>query len=359
MYMLACLFGWLAVWALVEALSAARPRLVWAAYALCAALGLYTHSFAAFVVLAANVWAVLLFVMDERRRQRTLLPWLAANAAVIALSLPWLLGITQQQGQGWWVWIEQRYGTPRLSDLLWLPVDFSLGVIRPVSKWLTLVPFAGFAAAFLWGLIPPSRNGERGWWRSGGREWACAVILASVPTLAVFLLAQFRPMFVLRYMVPFMPAFALLAGRGFGRMRHAVPRWGLTALYLAGVAAALVVVHSGMHKEDWRGAANFLASRAEPGAVVFLVDEDINIPFEFYYRQPAELHPVWRGHTSDEDLSTRVDEVAANAQEFWLVVSHTDNDSLEQYLRRFASVAERHEFRAISVIRFRHGGSSP
>ena len=358
MYMLACLFAWLAVWAVVEGLSAARSRFVWAGYAVCAALGLYTHSFAAFVVLAVNVWAVWLFIMDSRRRRRSLLPWLAANATIIVLAIPWLLGITQQQGQGWWVWIEQKYGAPGLSQLLWLPVDFSLGTIRPASNWLVLIPFAAFAFAFLWGIVPPRREGERDWWRSGGREWACGVILAVVPTLTVFLLAQFRPMFVLRYMVPFAPALALMAGRGLGRIRRTVPRWALAGLYLAGVVMALALVYSTPQKEDWRGAAEYLASQAKPGAVVFLVDEDIRVPLEFYYTQPADLHPVWRGHTSDEDLSPRVDGVAANADEFWLVVSHSNNDALEQYLRRFGNVVERSEFRDVSVIRFRGRGGS-
>jgi mannosyltransferase len=358
MYMLAGLFAWLAVWALVNGLSKNRARWVWAGYALCAALGLYTHSFSAFVVLAINLWAVLSFIMDSRKRRSSLIPWLAANAAVVVLAIPWLRGIIEQQSQGWWVWVAQKYGTPGLSDLLWLPVDFSLGTIRPAWNWLVLIPFAAFAAAFVWGLVPPRRETEGNWWRSGGSEWTCMVLLAAVPTLIVFVLAQFKPMFVLRYMVPFAPALAVVAGRGFGRIGRIAPRWGVAALYLVGVAAALVLVYSAPHKEDWRGAANYLAERAEPGAIVFVVDEDIKVPLQFYYDQPADFHPIWRGHKSEQELSPQVDAAVANAQEFWLVVSHTDNDGLEQYLRRFGNVVERREFQAISVIHFRaHGGS--
>lgn len=357
MYVLAGLFAWLAVWALVETLGANRARWGWAVYAICAALGLYTHSFAAFVVVAVNVWAVLVFIADPQKR-RLLIPWAIANAAIVALAIPWIIGITQQQGQGWWGWIEQKYGAPGLSQLLHLPVDFALGTIRPGWDWLVWIPFAAFAAAFAWGLVPPRREGERGWWQSGGSDWVCSVILAAVPLLTVFVLAQFRPMFVPRYMVPFVPAFAIVAGRGFGRIRRAIPRWGLAALYLAGVAIALALVYLFPHKEDWRGAAAFLTSRAQPGAVIFLVDEDIRVPLEFYYRQPAELHPVWRGHTSDQDLLPKVEPVVEQTDDFWLVSSHTSSDALEQFLLRYAEIAESAEFRDIEVLRFRTRGGS-
>ena len=130
----------------------------------------------------------------------------------------------------------------------------------------------------------------------------------------------------------------------------------LTAQKLPGIALALVYLFP--HKEDWRGAAAFLTSRAQPGAVVFLVDEDIRVPLEFYYRQPAELHPVWRGHISDQDLLPKVEPVVEQTDDFWLVSSHTSSDALEQFLLRYADVVESAEFRDIEVLRFHARGGS-
>jgi hypothetical protein len=89
-----------------------------------------------------------------------------------------------------------------------------------------------------------------------------------------------------------------------------------------------------------------------------VVDEDIRVPLEFYYHQPAELHPVWRGHTSDQDLLPKVEPVVAQTDDFWLVSSHTSSDALEQFLLRYADVVESAEFRDIEVLRFHTRGGS-
>lgn len=357
MYVLAGLFAWMAVLAVVEMVRGRRTLRLWAAYVLCAALGLYTHTFSGLVVAALNVWVGLVLVLEPDRR-KMLWEWLAANVALVALSAPWLMGITAQQSQGWWTWIAEKHGAPGLGQLLLLPVDFALGTIRPQWTWAFWVAAGCFGLALLLGAIPPLRNRRAIWWQEGGREWACAMLLLALPATVAFVLAQFKPMFVLRYMVPFAPAFAMVAGRGFCQIRRTFLRWAVMLPYVAGVAAALLLIYTVPQKEDWRGAAAYLAQSAPAGSTIFLVDEDIRVPLLHYYRTPAHLYPVWRGHVSDADLEPRVAPVVADASDFWLVVSHTDNDALEQYLRRLGDVVEQRAFRGIAVMRFRRRGGA-
>ena len=350
MYALAGFFAWLAVWAAVEALRHRKPWL-WLVYWLGAAFGLYTHSFSVFVMLAVNLWVLLVFVLEPDKR-RAIVPWLTANLMFVALAVPWLIAFSQQQSLGWWGWVGQKYGAPGLAQLLRLPADFALGTTRPDWGPLGWVPLLAWAAVFIWGLIPLSRGKEPSWWRAGGREWACGIILAAVPILTMFVASHVVPMFVVRYTFVFMPAFAIIAGRGFGKLKPSIARWGVAALYLAGVAATLVTMFTIPQKEDFRGAMVYLAGEAPANAIVFLVDEDIKVPVEHYYKKPADFHPIWRGHTSDADLSPRVDPFVQQAQEFWLVVSHTDNDAVELYLSRFGDVVGRQQFLGVSVLRF-------
>ncbi|MDH7489230.1 MAG: hypothetical protein QHH80_06940, partial [Anaerolineae bacterium] len=196
------------------------------------------------------------------------------------------------------------------------------------------------------------------WWRGGGREWTCAVLLTVLPAAIAFVAAQFKPMFVLRYMVPFVPAFAIVAGRGFIQIRRTALRWTVMVPYLAGVAAVLLILYAVPQKEDWRGVAAYLTQNAPAGSTIFLVDEDIRVPLVHYYQVDADLHPVWRGHTSETDLEPKVAPVVARAPEFWLVVSHTNNDALEQYLRHYGDVVERREFRDITILHFRRRGGA-
>lgn len=357
MYVLAGLFAWLAVWAVVEIVHARRSAWLWAAYALSTALGLYTHTFAVLVVAAVNVWVALVFTLEPERR-KGIWAWLAANAVLVALAVPWYIGITSQQSQGWWTWIAEKYGAPGLKQLLLLPAEFALGTIRPHWAWVFWLAAGAFGLALVLGAVPPRRRSGESWWQSGGREWACAVLLMALPAVVAFVLAQFKPMFVLRYMVPFVPAFAIVAGRGFCQIRRTALRWAVMVPYLAGVAAVLLVMYTVPQKEDWRGAAAYLTQNAPAGSTIFLVDEDIRVPLVHYYQVAADLHPVWRGHTSDADLQPKVAPVVANAADFWLVVSHTDNDALEQYLRRYGDVVERRKFRDIVIMHFRRRGGA-
>lgn len=357
MYVLAGLFAWLAVLAVVERVRGRRTLWLWAAYVLCAALGLYTHTFSALVVAALNVWVGLVLIL-ERDRRAMVWEWLAANAALLVASVPWFIGITAQQSQGWWTWIAEKHGAPGLKQLLLLPVDFALGTIRPPYPWAFWLAAGFFGLALLLGAIPPVPRRRDVWWQSGGREWSCAMVLAVLPAVLAFALSQVKPMFVLRYMVPFVPAFAIVAGRGFCQIRRTFLRWVVMVPYVAGVAAALLMIYTVPQKEDWRGAAAYLTQNAPAGSTIFLVDEDIRVPLEYYYHTPADLRPVWRGHTSDADLEPKVAPVMATVSDYWLVVSHTDSDALEQYLRRFGDVVERREFRDITVMRFRRRGGA-
>lgn len=357
MYVLAGLFAWLAVLALVQIVQVRRSARLWAAYVLCAALGLYTHTFAILPVAAANAWVAVTLAVESTQR-KAWREWLGANVALLALSVPWFIGITAQQSEGWWTWIAQKHGAPGLKQLLLLPVDFALGTIRPPWMWGFWVAAGCFGAALLLGALPPLHRRHEVWWRSGGREWTGAVLLMALPVAVAFALAQLRPMFILRYMVPFAPAFAMVAGRGFSRIPRTLLRWTVMIPYLAGVAAVLFILYTVPQKEDWRGAAVYLTQSAPAGSVIFLVDEDIRVPLVHYYRVDADLHPVWRGHTSDADLELRVAPVVARVSDYWLVVSHTDNDALEQYLRRYGDVVEQREFRGIVVMHFRRRGET-
>ncbi|MDH7489184.1 MAG: glycosyltransferase family 39 protein, partial [Anaerolineae bacterium] len=151
MYVLAGLFAWLAVWAVLEAVQGRRAPALWGIYALCAALGLYTHTFAIFVVAAVNVWVALVFILEPQRR-KAIWAYLAANAALLVLAVPWFIGITAQQSQGWWTWIAQKYGSPGLKQLLLLPVDFALGTVRPPWAWVGWLAAGCFGIGLIGGL---------------------------------------------------------------------------------------------------------------------------------------------------------------------------------------------------------------
>ncbi|MBC7225231.1 MAG: glycosyltransferase family 39 protein, partial [Anaerolineae bacterium] len=177
-------------------------------------LGAYTHSFGWFAIAATNLFW-LWWRLSLGRPQPSLRVWGAAQAAVLALSLPGLAGFLGQASMGWWNWIGRTHGTPGWRTLVGALAAFFTGPVNPLSGTLglaySLAALAVGLGAALWGLGAA--------WQGGRREAAgLAALLAVVPVGGAFLLAQWRPLFLVRYLVAFQPFWLLLAGAGVGAL---------------------------------------------------------------------------------------------------------------------------------------------
>lgn len=199
-----------------------KPR---SAYAALGLLGLFTHNFFAFVLLANAAY----LLWTRRARPRALLPWAAAYGAILALYLPWLPSLAAQT-QGW-------------SQSSVLATPFGLRQLGHVVG--TMVFDAGFLD-FAW------------------PGWTAALGLGVLAAVAVLLArgGEADPLLLIHVVVPLAAAkglelvvghavtqarylifvspflyllLASLAGRGGGAFRAA--RLGLVALFAAGTAA--------------------------------------------------------------------------------------------------------------------------
>jgi len=111
----------------------------------------------------------------------------------------------------------------------------------------------------------------------------------------------------------------------------------LPALLLAGIALASVWPIADMYrfeqKENWRGAVQYISAHEQPGDVVLMVDEDLWLPFEHYYRGSMSFSGVSRTITDRDFLAARAGLAASSHKRIWLVLSHTENQMLKDYLR--------------------------
>jgi hypothetical protein len=98
-------------------------------------------------------------------------------------------------------------------------------------------------------------------------------------------------------------------------------------------------------KENWRAAVQYLTAGEQLGDLILLVDEDIWLPFEHYYRGSTRRMGVSRMVTDRDLLAARVGTILPNYNRIWLVLSHTDNLALKEHLttsRYTELVSERH-----------------
>ncbi len=141
MYGLVTLLGLAAFLCAWKMEGSGRRKLWWLGYVLAATAAIYTQYYAAFLLLALNVW-VLARGLWERRPFREIVPWLSAQVTVVLLFAPW-------------VW----YAGGKLASY----VRFKVGVEQDAP--MNLLAYIGrHLAAFNWG---HAEGALADWWWLG------------------------------------------------------------------------------------------------------------------------------------------------------------------------------------------------
>ena len=285
---------------MLEAL--ARRRIIyWAGYVGVTLLALHTHYYAAYVVIAEN-----LFVFGQalwaRAGRRHVWPWLAAQATTGLLYLPWLVvaraTLTGYYGNG---------DSPGFVAMWLRSLNvFAAGESVPDAQRPLLAALAG--ALIVIGAARLAMTGPR----SRRALWLLGLYLF-VPLLATWAGALSRPIFNERYLVAALPAFCLLLAAAApvpepAEGPDAVPGMSRPYAFLGGVAAALLAVTIGAsllslarHYDDpaysktvgWRLAGELLArySAGWPADKV-RVAQTYPDPTLWYYYDGAAAHLV-------------------------------------------------------------------
>ncbi len=304
----------------------------WVAYILCAVAGLYTHTFAAFIILFQGIHVVYLLGTRQISKRR-FWSWLGLEAIVGLLALPLLWGLASQQQQGWWAWIDIRYGSTGLRDLLDTLIAFSYGTTFGGGRvWIWGGTLAS-AMAILMGMASLRISREGIVLRLPFDEPVVFCLLyLLVPLGTVFAMSQVRNMYVLRYMLPFLPPLVVLMGRGVSRIKPLAWRAILAGVILLVSARSLQTMYQKQQKEDWRGLSHYLETSVGANDLIFVVDADAVIPLRRYYARDTMMRLVWRGLVDEGELAALAEEAATGYDNVWLVFSHTLNRGLETAL---------------------------
>ena len=184
-------------WLALEAMRRPRWR-YWGAYVLVSWLALHTHYFAAFILVAQNVFFIgeALLVADRRRR---IWRWLAAQLAIALLYLPWLLAVRS-------ILVEYRgnVDSPALGVMVQRILGvFAAGESSPVEARVLVAGICG--ALMMLGLVRLLAGNAR-----TRRAAGLLVLYLAIPVLATWLGSRNRPIFNERYLVAAVPACYLL-----------------------------------------------------------------------------------------------------------------------------------------------------
>jgi hypothetical protein len=166
-----------------------------------------------------------------------------------------------------------------------------------------------------------------------------------IPLLAFFWINARRPAFNPKYLVVVIPAFWLSSAAGIVRVGGWRARRWRAWLVAAALIPALVLSALGWQyvwntrvlREDWRTAADYVTRRATPEDQVFVHLHYARIPFDYYYRGPAQVFaPLGSRPPSPEDLDGLLAPYEG-ANVLWLVQAQEHNTDPKHVVERWFS----------------------
>jgi 4-amino-4-deoxy-L-arabinose transferase-like glycosyltransferase len=338
-YALLLLLTVLLAWLVLHALD--RPSwLRWAAVGLVGVMAFYTHYFAAFIIAAFGLYALLR--MDEHVRRRLALPTVAVMAIATApLGLAIVIRGACQIG-----YIDQLTVRGLTAALQEAAGDQGLG--RPIDEAFRLgaALLAVYAVligiALFFGIRAIRARSPRS---DAYLVPALALAVTGVGVVVISLLIT--PLLVPRYLIILAPWMALLAALGARDLR---PRWqgALVGAVLVGLSVLGTVHLYGLpSREEWRQVAATVIEEAQPSDGIVFYSSSGEKPFDYYVRRASAVAtaPIQISLPSDNLCQTddRYDErlVAGLARvdpalhrRVWLVLTHEGEGSAQEAMVR-------------------------
>ena len=291
MYTLGAAMGVLAVYFALRAFSTRSVTLrwkFWISYAVVAAVGLYTLYYFAFLLVAINL-LLLMGAILPRYQPATLKSIILANAVVLVLYIPWLPAAWRQAANPP---VPPWRSPPRLWAVAvesWTALSLGQSVEGAVV-WpfllLTLV-------LFILGIGYLSTAGTKKQADGSISPAVLLVVYTFVPLLTIFFISYLTPLYHVRYLFTYAPAFYILLAGGLVwltiRRQFVVP---VVLIGLLGAASAYSIIqfhfNPRFRADDYRAAVGFIQAQWRPGDII-LANAGYTYPAFHYYADQLDI----------------------------------------------------------------------
>ena len=305
----------LAIIALVKARSGTLPSLsLLAAYALSAALGLWTLYYFGFLLAAINLMVFIWWLLGWRRGRlgwAWMGRWLLAQVIVLLLYAPWIPVAWRQATQPP---VPPWRGSSSLASVVaetWSALSLGQSV-EPARVWPLLVLTAVLVVLGLLykGSAGPPVEGSTGSGRSASRWLLAGYVI--IPVFLIYLSSFVIPLYHVRYAFTYSTPFYVLLAAGLawlGRRWRPALALGLALIFVfSGISVYAYHTDARFASDDHRAAARFLADRWRPGDAI-LVNAGYAYPalLAYWDGAPSDAAPPidWRGRLLDPGWAGR------------------------------------------------------
>jgi mannosyltransferase len=263
-----------ATWCFVRGWRTGSAR-YWAAFGVLAGLSMYTQQLAAFYLMALGLLPFLV-----RRRERVG-PVLLSAGLVLLIYLPWLVNLPSQLRKVSAYWIPRP--TPgELLLTLWKYTYADLEVHLPLIAILSLTTIAVLLVFVIYRAQAVLRYRNR-----NRASLALALWLAGAPIVLMWLVSQWRPVYLARALLPSGLMFYVVLAWLFTRARWPRPILALpVVLWLGTVAAGLYGLYTWetFPRPPFDAADQLIAGRWQPGDRVVHASKITMLPMVYYNR---------------------------------------------------------------------------
>jgi len=329
MYTMATAWAAASLWCTVELLRRAHPsspvllpvraKGAWIAFIVTSLVGMYTHYFVAFVVIAEG-----LTLLWAAQRDRRMLTRLAVATAIIAgVYAPWIpiqRSYAMTQAYARWnlltpgVFVE----VVRQTLISWSVVAYNVVPTKmfPGADWGTVI----VVAVALIGVVATLR----------ARHIEAALMPLTAATVLVlgWAINPILPVFQDRYLMIGTPAYLVLVGAGLHRIsniKYRISKVALAVGVVAVIAPQVLALRAwftdpSFVKGEYGKAMTFVSTRAQPGDVLLLNNYIQWGLFDFYRpaNLPAKLVPT-EALGSDAKTDAELETLVAGKTRAWLV----------------------------------------
>jgi 4-amino-4-deoxy-L-arabinose transferase-like glycosyltransferase len=261
--------------------------LYWLGYVIIAALGLYTLYYFAFLLVVINLF-FLIYTLWPAIKRKTLFALLIANGLVFVLYLPWLpIAWRQATNPPVPPWRSTTGLWPMVIES-WSALSLGQSV-EPATIWFVLiVTLILFASGFYY-LVKISARLALG----GLTPWLFMAYTFG-PLLIITAFAIVTPLYHVRYVFTYSPAFYILLGAGLAYFAVQTRVWvavAATAILLIGSAYSLIQYHFNprYQTDDFRSAVAFIEQNRQPGDIM-MTNAGYTYTAFLYYADIANLN---------------------------------------------------------------------
>jgi mannosyltransferase len=357
----------------------------WATFVVCGVFALYSHNLGFVTFAALGVWIVARLALIGFHRwplsasgqgERALaFKTGLAGLAMATLFAPWLVNVPGQLGKiGQAYWVERPGATTLVQTLIAFAFDFENAVFPRA-----LLPFALFGALLVLVLViwqywracsRRSISSAAGAGALGGASISLLAALAIAPVALVWLISQWRPVYIIRGLLPASIFYAALVGWALAVMqRPARVVFGIPLGVLAAVTMIAFYGYTGFPRGPFLALDAFLREQSRPGDVIVHSNKLTLFPAHVYDRALPQVFlgdPPGSGsdtlaRPTQEALGlfpTDLESATANRSRVWLVIfgqamtemkgTHSHVEWLDAHFAR----AQVFSFRDLNVMLF-------